>query len=216
VPRKKMLTILRNRKSAAACRSTIVELKAELARCQLELNLRDQIAELLHAPATPVGDGRPLDLSGDGLADAVGYDTNGDGRVDALDTNGDGKIDSKIMVRSCLPAFLLACLPACCRCSLSSVAAPRSCVLAASLSLGAVPPPAACLLLDRGVLDPSPLLTRSMYAGDQSLRWRRRARRRARRRWRDCGGGSAGWRLQIAVTTVGSDYIQYACSSHRL
>ncbi len=113
MPRKKMLTILRNRKSAAACRSTIVELKAELARCQLELNLRDQIAELLHAPATPVGDGRPLDLSGDGLADAVGYDTNGDGRVDALDTNGDGKIDSKIMVRSCLPAFLLACLPAC-------------------------------------------------------------------------------------------------------
>ena len=112
MPRKKMLTILRNRKSAAACRSTIVELKAELARCQLELNLRDQIAELLHAPATPVGDGRPLDLSGDGLADAVGYDTNGDGRVDALDTNGDGKIDSKIMVGvACLPACLLACLP---------------------------------------------------------------------------------------------------------
>ena len=112
MPRKKMLTILRNRKSAAACRSTIVELKAELARCQLELTLRDQIAELLHAPATPVGDGRPLDLSGDGLADAVGYDTNGDGRVDALDTNGDGKIDSKIMVSSCIPACLRACEPA--------------------------------------------------------------------------------------------------------
>lgn len=98
MPRKKMLTILRNRKSAAACRSTIAELKAELARCQLELQLRDQIAELLNAPATPLGAGRPLDLSGDGQADAVGYDTNGDGRVDALDTNGDGKIDSKIMV----------------------------------------------------------------------------------------------------------------------
>jgi hypothetical protein len=112
VPRKKMLTILRNRKSAAACRSTIVELKAELARCQLELNLRDQIAELLHAPATPIGEGRPLDLSGDGQADAVGYDTNGDGRVDALDTNGDGKIDSKIMVslRGCVSAWLAAWL----------------------------------------------------------------------------------------------------------
>ena len=120
MPRKKMLTILRNRKSAAACRSTIVELKAELARCQLELKLRDQIAELLHAPATPVGDGRPLDLSGDGQADAVGYDTNGDGRVDALDTNGDGKIDSKIMVSvpqasSCLPAQVLV---SCCAASM--------------------------------------------------------------------------------------------------
>eukprot|EP01047_Picozoa_sp_COSAG01_P106529 COSAG01_NODE_35633_length_529_cov_0.779070_1_plen_59_part_00 len=38
-----------------------------------------------------------MDLSGDGQPDAMGYDTTGDGRIDALDTNGDGQIDSKIL-----------------------------------------------------------------------------------------------------------------------
>ena len=42
-------------------------------------------------------DGRPLQgrhLGLYGKANAIGYDTNGDGRVDALDTTGDGNIDT--------------------------------------------------------------------------------------------------------------------------
>ena len=39
----------------------------------------------------------PVDLSGDGRADAVGYDTNGDGHVDSLDTTGDGLIDARVV-----------------------------------------------------------------------------------------------------------------------
>ena len=39
----------------------------------------------------------PLDLTGDGQRESVGYDTTGDGRVDALDTNGDGALDARIV-----------------------------------------------------------------------------------------------------------------------
>ena len=38
-----------------------------------------------------------LDLTGDGQRESVGYDTTGDGLVDALDTNGDGSIDARIV-----------------------------------------------------------------------------------------------------------------------
>jgi hypothetical protein len=36
-----------------------------------------------------------IDTDGDGVPDALGYDTTGDGRVDALDTNMDGSIDAQ-------------------------------------------------------------------------------------------------------------------------
>ena len=34
-----------------------------------------------------------MDTTGDGVADAWGYDINGNGKIDGIDTNGDGKID---------------------------------------------------------------------------------------------------------------------------
>ena len=37
-----------------------------------------------------------FDLTGDGVAETTGYDTVGDGKVDALDTSGDGRIDTKL------------------------------------------------------------------------------------------------------------------------
>jgi hypothetical protein len=40
------------------------------------------------------GRGVAVDFSGDGVADAVGYDVTGDGLVDALDITGDGRIDA--------------------------------------------------------------------------------------------------------------------------
>ena len=40
--------------------------------------------------------GTPVDVSGDGLADALGYDTTGDGLVDSLDTNFDGCVDTAL------------------------------------------------------------------------------------------------------------------------
>ena len=43
-----------------------------------------------------------VDSNGDGIADAMGYDTTGDGWVDALDVNGDGVIDE--VVKSTLKA----------------------------------------------------------------------------------------------------------------
>ena len=39
----------------------------------------------------------PADLTGDGLANAIGYDTTGDGQIDALDMNGKGYINAKII-----------------------------------------------------------------------------------------------------------------------
>jgi hypothetical protein len=36
-----------------------------------------------------------VDTVGDGIANATGYDTNGDGHIDALDTTGDGRIDMR-------------------------------------------------------------------------------------------------------------------------
>ena len=36
-----------------------------------------------------------IDTDGDGVPDALGFDTTGDGRVDALDTNMDGSIDAQ-------------------------------------------------------------------------------------------------------------------------
>lgn len=40
--------------------------------------------------------GLPLDTTGDGVPDAVGFDTTGDGFIDGVDTTGDGKVDRKI------------------------------------------------------------------------------------------------------------------------
>eukprot|EP01050_Picozoa_sp_SAG11_P012222 SAG11_NODE_1346_length_5144_cov_2.242220_2_plen_1048_part_00 len=39
----------------------------------------------------------PVDLTGNGKVDAVGYDTSGNGKIDSLDTTKDGLIDSKIV-----------------------------------------------------------------------------------------------------------------------
>lgn len=46
------------------------------------------------ASAPPVVKGIPLDTTGDGVTDSWGYDTTGDGKIDALDTTMDGKIDT--------------------------------------------------------------------------------------------------------------------------
>ena len=35
-----------------------------------------------------------IDTTGDGLANAVGCDTNGDGKIDSIDYDGDGVIDA--------------------------------------------------------------------------------------------------------------------------
>lgn len=40
-----------------------------------------------------------VDTNGDGFADSTGYDTTGDGVIDALDTNSDGQIDTAIVVQ---------------------------------------------------------------------------------------------------------------------
>eukprot|EP01043_Picozoa_sp_COSAG02_P024765 COSAG02_NODE_1366_length_13032_cov_721.428207_7_plen_229_part_00 len=40
-----------------------------------------------------------MDMTGDGVAEATGFDTNGDGIVDAFDTNGDGRIDKYINLK---------------------------------------------------------------------------------------------------------------------
>lgn len=37
--------------------------------------------------------GQPVDTTGDGIADSTGYDTTGDGNIDAVDNTGDGKIN---------------------------------------------------------------------------------------------------------------------------
>lgn len=39
-----------------------------------------------------------VDTTGDGVPDAVGFDTSGDGVVDSLDTNGDGRIDTAVVI----------------------------------------------------------------------------------------------------------------------
>ena len=41
--------------------------------------------------------GVPMDLTGNGQRESLGFDTTGDGRVDAVDTNGDGDVDSRIV-----------------------------------------------------------------------------------------------------------------------
>ena len=35
----------------------------------------------------------PVDTTGDGVPNAMGHDTTGDGRIDAVDTDGDGRPD---------------------------------------------------------------------------------------------------------------------------
>eukprot|EP01051_Picozoa_sp_SAG22_P006799 SAG22_NODE_458_length_10257_cov_4.533373_4_plen_831_part_00 len=53
------------------------------------------------AAAAPAGGGKALRTGGKSkmatMATMVGYDTNGDGRVDSLDTNGDGNIDALVL-----------------------------------------------------------------------------------------------------------------------
>ena len=45
----------------------------------------------------------PVDTTGDGIANAMGYDTSGDGKIDALDTTGDGKIDTVLETTNTSP-----------------------------------------------------------------------------------------------------------------
>lgn len=58
--------------------------------------LRQTIEMLRNQGLTPV----QLDTTGDGVPNAKGYDTNGDGFVDSLDTTGNGLIDSKLIVQN--------------------------------------------------------------------------------------------------------------------
>ena len=44
----------------------------------------------------PMVSGVPVDTVGNGIANAMGYDTNGDGQIDSLDTTGDGMIDTRL------------------------------------------------------------------------------------------------------------------------
>jgi hypothetical protein len=37
--------------------------------------------------------GVPVDSTGDGIADSMGFDTTGDGQIDAIDTTGDGYVN---------------------------------------------------------------------------------------------------------------------------
>jgi hypothetical protein len=41
-----------------------------------------------------------LDMNGDGIVDAEGYDTTHDGVIDSLDTTFDGKIDTRLVANS--------------------------------------------------------------------------------------------------------------------
>ena len=52
--------------------------------------MRPSIEKQLQAPTR----GIPVDTTGDGKGNAIGFDTNGDGRINALDTTGDGNIDT--------------------------------------------------------------------------------------------------------------------------
>ena len=49
------------------------------------------------AASAPSQAGTRLDMTGDGHHESVGYDTTGDGRIDALDTVGDGRVDARIV-----------------------------------------------------------------------------------------------------------------------
>ena len=49
----------------------------------------------------------PVDTTGDGVANAMGFDTTGDGKVDSVDTTGDGRPDTKLQVRAAMAAWLL-------------------------------------------------------------------------------------------------------------
>ena len=40
-----------------------------------------------------------VDSNGDGVLNALGYDTKGDGVIDAFDTNGDGKVGLRYKTR---------------------------------------------------------------------------------------------------------------------
>lgn len=55
--------------------------------------------------------GFPVDSTGNGIADATGYDTNADGIIDALDTTGDGLIDRVLMVVEQPPRMGAASVP---------------------------------------------------------------------------------------------------------
>ena len=61
-----------------------------LARSHTMSRLQEGRKKLVHPQAH-------VDLTGDGQSESVGYDTTGDGNVDALDTNGDGSIDARIV-----------------------------------------------------------------------------------------------------------------------
>ena len=49
------------------------------------------------AASAPSQAGTRLDMTGDGHHESVGYDTTGDGRIDALDTVGDSRVDARIV-----------------------------------------------------------------------------------------------------------------------
>ena len=62
--------------------------------------IRDGAGELhglIAAASAEASTGTPIDLTGDGVAESRGYDTTGDGKLDALDTNGDGALDARIV-----------------------------------------------------------------------------------------------------------------------
>jgi Ca2+-binding EF-hand superfamily protein len=84
-----------------------------------------------------------VDTNGDGIGDAIGYDTTGDGTIDCLDTNGDGIIDVVLSTPMTIPGK-----------AASAAALPRG--LGSPQSSAASPSPLPSLLRSMSGLSGSP------------------------------------------------------------
>ena len=64
-----------------------------VAQPQPQVQLQGQVVEQPQGHPMTVPVGVPVGTTGDGIANAMGYDTIGDGRMDSLDTTGDSRPD---------------------------------------------------------------------------------------------------------------------------